>query len=343
MFGWLFGRKTVPGRRGEPLPVSNDGPPDSSTLSGFCPRCEVQSSFQSAGSIPVTFDGGYLIEHTGGAQPTFTEQTTVLICRHCHQGVTATVDPLVKGYLKQQLAEYTNFVDPAKAQELQLSALTKNSRLLKPIAGATYSKLSAPATSQAVAAVEFMMKFLEGNDLIIWTNGLLDDLDWGEDGSRRFEAAMMELGQFLGFGSERPEEKIGRGPDNLWALGALSYLVIECKSGAVIAEKISKADTNQLNGSIVWFDGKYDKTCAVTPILVHPKTVFEHAASPHAGIRIVNGAGLTKLRNAIQAYSVSLATSGGIKDAKEVEKQLRHHKLAATEIVALCTVAQGAK
>ena len=257
--------------------------------------------------------------------------------------VNATAEPQVKGYLKQQLAEYTNFVNPAKAQEMQLSALTYNSRLLKPIAGATYSKLSAPAAGQAAAAVTFMMRFLESNDLIIWTNGLLDDLDWGEEGSKRFEAAMMELGLFLGFGSERPEDKVGRGPDNLWALGGLKYLVIECKSGAVVAEKISKADTNQLNGSIVWFTEKYDKTCSMTPILVHPKTIFEHASSPHAEIKIVNGIGLKKLRDAVRTYAVSLATSGGFKDPKEVEKQLRFHKLSAAEIVGLGTVAQGSK
>jgi hypothetical protein len=129
----------------------------------------------------------------------------------------------------------------------------------------------------------------------------------------------------------------------LWALGGLKYLVIECKSGAILADKISKADTNQLNGSIVWFSEKYDKTCSMTPIMVHPKTVFEHAASPHADIRIMNGPGLKRLRDAIHVYSVSLATSGGYKEAKEVEKQLQHNKLSATEIVGLCTVAQGAK
>ncbi len=259
------------------------------------------------------------------------------------QAVNGTIEPKVKGYLKQQLAEYTNFIDPAKAQELQLAALGHNSRLLKPIAGATYSKLSAPADGQATAAISFMRKFLEGNDLIIWVNGLLDDLNWGEEGSNRFEAAMLDLGRFLGFGSQRPEQRVGRGPDNLWALGGLKYLVIECKSGAVLAEKICKADTNQLNGSIVWFTEKYDQSCSFTPIMVHPKTVFEHAASPHAEILIVNGQGLTKLRNAIRAYSVTLASSGGFKDVKETEKQLKHYKLSAAEIVGLCTVAQGTK
>ena len=259
------------------------------------------------------------------------------------EAVNGTSEPQVKGYLKQQLAEYTNFTDPAKAQELQLAALSHNSRLLKPIAGATYNKLSAPAVSQATAATGFMKRFLEGNDLVIWVNGLLDDLEWGEKGSKRFEVAMRDLGSFLGFGSQRPEEEVGRGPDNLWALGELKYLVIECKSGAVIADKISKGDTNQLNGSINWFGEKYDKSCSATPIMVHPKTIFEHAASPHADIRIVNPAGLSKLRDAVRAYSVSLATSGGFKDAKEVEKQLQYHKLSAADIVGLCTVTQGAK
>jgi hypothetical protein len=259
------------------------------------------------------------------------------------EAVNSTEDRQLKGYLKEQLAEYTNFENPAKAQELQLSSLTLNPRLLRPIAGVTYHKLSAPTGGQSFAAVQFMTRFLEGNDLIIWVNGLLDDLDWGEAGSKRFEAAMMDLGLFLGFGSERPEDKVGKGPDNLWALGGLNYLVIECKSGAVQAEKISKADTNQLNGSIVWFGEKYDKTCSMTPILVHPKTIFEHASSPHPDIRIVNGAGLKKLRDAVRAYSIALTSSSSFSDAKAVEKQLAFHKLSATDIVGLSTVKQGAK
>lgn len=263
--------------------------------------------------------------------------------RKAQEAVNGTTENKVQGYLKQQLAEYTNFIDPAAAQELQLAALSLNPRLLKPIAGATYSKLSAPAAGQAAAAVVFMQQFLEGNDLVIWMNGLLDDLDWGEEGSKRFEAAMMALGSFLGFGSQRPEDAIGRGPDNLWALGELNYLVIECKSGAVSAEKISKGDTNQLNGSIVWFGQKYDGTCSATPIMVHPRTIFEHAASPDPSIRIVNGPGLKRLRDAVRAYSVALAASGDFTDARKVEKQLRHHKLSAADIVGLCTVAQGAK
>jgi hypothetical protein len=259
------------------------------------------------------------------------------------EAVNNTTENKMKGYMKQQLAMYLNAVDPAGAQELQLAALSLNSRLLKPIGGTTYSKLSAPPAGQASAAVENMRRFLEGNDLVIWVNGLLDDLEWGEEGSHRFEAAMMDLGAFLGFGSERPEEKLGRGPDNLWALGSLAYLVIECKSGATGADRISKGDTNQLNGSMVWFHEKYDATAKATPVMVHPKTIFEHAASPHPDARIVNSGGLTRLREAILGYAISLATSGSFRDPRVVQKQLQHFKLSADAILNLCAVAPGKK
>ncbi|MFN4330053.1 MAG: helicase C-terminal domain-containing protein [Limnobacter sp.] len=257
--------------------------------------------------------------------------------------VNQTSECQVRGYLKQQLAQYTNFTNPARAQELQLAAVSDNHRLLKPLAGTTYHRLSAPPSGQAGAAIQFMTRFLEGNDLIIWVNGLLEDLQWGEEGTKRFEAALKELGAFLGFGSERPEDQTGRGPDNLWALGSSRYFVIECKSGAVLTERISKHDTNQLNGSIVWFDDKYGPTCNRVPILIHPKTVFEHAASPHIDIRIINDRGLNQMRTAIKAYSVALASSGVFTDARAVEKQLSYHKLSAHEIEALCTVTQGGK
>lgn len=77
--------------------------------------------------------------------------------------------------------------------------------------------------------------------------------------------------------------------------------------------------------------------------MVHPKNVFEQAASPHPDIRIVNNLGLDKLRSAVKAYSISLATTGGYTDSQIVQAQLSHFKLSATEIVDLCTVAQGAK
>lgn len=86
----FFGKKkTATGPRGEPMPIENDGPPDSERPSGLCPRCQKQSSFEYINSLPLTFDGGYTIGPTESDQnrPTFNERITLLICRHCRQGV----------------------------------------------------------------------------------------------------------------------------------------------------------------------------------------------------------------------------------------------------------------
>ncbi|WP_457348965.1 hypothetical protein [Sphingomonas sp. UYP23] len=84
-----------------------------------------------------------------------------------------------------------------------------------------------------------------------------------------------------------PEDDYGKGPDNLWSLGGLNYLVIECKSGATSAKAISKHDCNQLTGSMIWFGKQYDNACSVTPVMVHQKITPEHAATLHPDARII--------------------------------------------------------
>jgi hypothetical protein len=91
----VFGRSK--GKRGEPVPLPHEGPPDSTHPSGLCPRCDRLSSFEAIGTIPFTFDGGVMLEPTGGRTPTHYEQVTVFICRHCHQGVSVVEEQLADG------------------------------------------------------------------------------------------------------------------------------------------------------------------------------------------------------------------------------------------------------
>lgn len=100
MFSRLFGRKVVTGKRGEPMPANNDGLPDSSNPAGRCPRCNKQSSFQIIGTIPVTFDGGHLVDRDGTRSPTFNEQVSVLVCHSCQQGVTVIEEMWIGEYRK---------------------------------------------------------------------------------------------------------------------------------------------------------------------------------------------------------------------------------------------------
>jgi hypothetical protein len=83
----MFAKNKATGKRGEPMPESNQGLPDSTRPSGLCPRCEKQSSFEYVYSLPLTFDGGHAVGRGEPNTPTFNERSTVLICRHCKQGI----------------------------------------------------------------------------------------------------------------------------------------------------------------------------------------------------------------------------------------------------------------
>ena len=254
------------------------------------------------------------------------------------EAVNKVTEKKALGYLKQQLAEYVHHSDQVRAQELQLAAVQLNPALVRPVDGITYKKLSVPKDSQAATAVAFMKRFLEKNDLIMWVNALIESLAWGEENSKKFESAVLDLGFFLGFGSQRPEQDAGRGPDNLWALGALKYLVIECKSGAVKASAINKHDCNQLNGSMAWFAEKYDESCSAIPVMIHPKTVPEHAATLHADARIITEERLALLVDAVRSYSVAVSQKNGYADSKVVAGQLSHFGLTLTDFVTKFTV-----
>ena len=82
MFDSLFGKRC------EILPEENKGLPDSHRPSGLCPRCNNQSSFRVAGSLPVTINyEPYYVHHEGRRGHDPTDQITSLVCRHCNQGL----------------------------------------------------------------------------------------------------------------------------------------------------------------------------------------------------------------------------------------------------------------
>ncbi len=249
------------------------------------------------------------------------------------KAVSSVTERRAKGYLKQQLAEYVQHIDPSHAQEIQLSAVEMNRALIRPLQGITYSKLQMPKGSQAASAVKAMERHLEKNELILWVNALIEALAWGEENSKRFERAMRDLGTFLGFGSQMPEVDYGKGPDNLWSLGALEYLVIECKSGATSAKTINKHDCNQLTGSMAWFGKQYDKSCSAVPIMVHPKIKLENAATLHHDARVITVENLAKLIEKLRGYTRAIGEANGYADKKIVARQLRDFGLTAEAFV----------
>jgi hypothetical protein len=254
------------------------------------------------------------------------------------EAIYAPKDPLMRGYLKEQLSAIKHISDPVEAQKILLAAVSDNKHVIKPLAGIAHVRVSAPA-HQAQASSSFMAKrFVDTNGLVLFTNALAADLIWDKDRTDRFEAAMRDLGLLLGFGSQRPDDdyKDG-GPDNLWAIGSLKFLVIECKSGVDNDGRlISKDHCNQLLGAHSWFKRGYDNSCLSTPILVHPNHKFQSEASPSPEMRIIDDGGLKDLRKAIRAFGVAVSKVETF-DANEVAKQLDYFSFTAAKVVSKYT------
>lgn len=247
------------------------------------------------------------------------------------QAVNSETESTAKGYLKQQLAEYVNHLNPVEAQKLLLSGISDNPRILRPLQGISYRKIPSPTVSQAEASEAFIRgRFLEPNGFLLYVKALLSDLEWDSDRTDRFEAAMQDLGTLLGFGSQRPDKmyKDG-GPDNLWAVGSLKYYVIECKSGVEDHQKaISKDYCNQLLGAQSWFNARYDASCTSTPIVVHPLGNFGPEASPSATMRVIDAEHLAKLKEAVEKYAKALIAGGnGFIPASKFVEALGHFGL----------------
>lgn len=246
-------------------------------------------------------------------------------------------DKKERGYLKQIFAEYLNLYDKPQAQKMQMSAVGDNRRVLKPIAGIQYHKIAGGVIDQAVTCSNFLIeKYNDPNKLIIEVNGILDELQFKEDTSNSFEEGLKNIARYLGFESQRPEQEYKKGPDVLWKIGELRYLVIECKNEAV-ATTISKSYCNQLNGSCNWFEGKYDATCTYTPIMVHPSIIFEYAASPKTTIKIVTREKLDQLCASIRDFIKSVASNNELGNQEAIRQKLAAYKLRAADIADMYT------
>ena len=248
-----------------------------------------------------------------------------------------------KGYLKQYLAEYTNIYDRPEAQKLQMSAANDNRRVLKPIEGIQYHKISGDISDQAVLCSNFLLgSHDDPNKIIIEVNGILEDLKFKENSSNIFEESLKNIAKYIGFDSQRPEQEFKKGPDVLWKIGELKYLVIECKNEAT-SSTISKDYCNQLNGSGTWFETKYDKTCTYIPILIHPSRVFEYAASPQPRVRIITKDKLSEFCSSIREFIKSICTNNELGNQAAIRNKLIAHKLRANDISEVYTVPFTAK
>lgn len=232
-----------------------------------------------------------------------------------YRGAMAKIQELIntetnsnhKGFLKYKYARYENFVNSTSAQQTLMSAKKINSHLLHPISGIVYQKMQFDNIPQVNKICNFNLEtYRDTNEYLLSFNALIDKLHFVDFSANVFEQAIKELGQHLGFMSQRPENDFRKGPDNLWASIDNICFVIECKNEATTST-ICKDYCNQLNGSIVWFEENYPAITRLEPIMIHPNIKFEHAASPDPRIRIINKDKLELLRDKLREFASQVA------------------------------------
>lgn len=246
-------------------------------------------------------------------------------------------DKRTKGYLCQIQAEYINKIDPILSQEILKTGKNLSAAVLSPLKGIQYQKtINTIPQAQAISA-NLLGEGLELNELLVYIDGILSNLCMGNQYDK-FEDSLNQIGVILGFVCSRPDKETGGyGPDNLWAIDASKYLVIECKTEA-ITQTIKKNYCNQLSGSVNWFKENYVYPNECIPIMVHPSKVVDAIASPDENMRVMTEEKLACFRKNIRDLFSALCQNGNVGDVNTINELLRIYKLRKDDIVNMYTV-----
>ena len=254
-------------------------------------------------------------------------------------------DKILSGFSKQILAEYINYKDEAEAQKTLTSAIRDNKNILKPMEGIGYERIKTVDEQAKILQNFLSTKYSNGlNQFIIDIDAILEDLIFIPDTVRqtanKFEEAIKNIAFYLGFLGQRPENELGRGPDNLWAVGDNQYFIIECKNG-VSNETINKHDVAQLSISTNWFIKEYDQTSKCIPIMIHLGNICEYSATPSENMVVITKDKLNLFKKNIKDFSV--AVKDKVNQLEEIKKLLIQYKLRDIDIVSNYTVTMKIK
>lgn len=255
-------------------------------------------------------------------------------CAAMQDAQNATNDNKLVGWLLEQLATYKQQIDPVQAQHILTSAIGRNPRVMRPASGVTYRRASTGTDQAKAAYTAIANQFKDQTELILGFRELADRLSFNNNASD-FESAMEELGNVLGFNSQRPEQEFGKGPDVLWSVGNSKYLIIECKNEA--KAEVWKRDAAQLAHSMSWFLGKYDQTDTGIPILVHHNGYHAQEAIPPPHARVLDKVRLQKLCESLKQFARALSNRSPY-DRTDVLEVLQHQGLMAGDFIDRYTV-----
>ncbi|ADQ80344.1 DEAD-like helicase [Paludibacter propionicigenes WB4] len=237
-----------------------------------------------------------------------------------------------RGWYLQLLARYQYFISKSESNRLQKSAFESNSQMLKPKDGISYKKLEFINENRIKRIKQWISKFNSYSELSLAIDSILGDFSFGVN-AEKFESATMEIGNLLGFISQRPDKEFRKGPDNLWCGVENKFFLIECKSEVDDSrEEISKHEAGQMNSHCGWFESEYSDS-SVKRILIIPTRKLSYYGDFTHDVEIMRKNKLNGLKKNIKAYSKEFRTFNinEISDEK-FQELLNTHKLDITSL-----------
>lgn len=213
-----------------------------------------------------------------------------------------SMDSLEKGWYLQQLARYYYPISKDESIKLQKVAFKANTQLLKPKTGIEYTKVSFIHENRMNKIHAYLNRYKSYNEVLLAIDETLDNLSFGTE-SDKFEAAVKDIGDLLGFVSQRPDTEIRKGPDNLWCGTNDEYAFFECKSEVEeTRQEISKHEAGQMNNHCAWFETEYGKTALVNRYLLIPTKELSFYGDFTHEVRIIRRGKLKKFKEAIKRF-----------------------------------------
>lgn len=215
------------------------------------------------------------------------------------------IDRADVGWYLQAMARYQYRVNRTESVRLQLAAHAANHLLLLPSAGVTITKLTLVSQGRMERIIGWITKFENYQQLDVTLSDILGRLNFGVKADR-FEQALHELSEALGFAGERPDKAWKEGPDNLWALDATHYLLWECKNEVELTRtEINKSEAEQMNRSYAWFVKHY-LGAEVKNIWIHPTNTLQSAAGLLQPVEVMKEPELRQFVKRVRLFFKSL-------------------------------------
>jgi hypothetical protein len=161
-----------------------------------------------------------------------------------------------KAWYYQLAAQFAYSENRIESNNLQNKACDITTQMFHPYNSHVYKKIKSKGV-QGANVRKVIEGFSTPQDVTLYIKDLIDGLQYNPDiKAQRFELKLAELGKFLGFSAQMPENELGNGPDVLWCMTNGIYLILEAKSRST-HEEITRDNIGQLLISEEWFKGQY--------------------------------------------------------------------------------------